>query len=186
MGHLTKQQQELVENNHNLIYGFAKSRKLNIEEYYDLLAIGLCISAKSYDESKGKFSTYAYRVMDNEFYKHLKHVNRQSNIPDKMIMSYDSVCINNYSNDSENGKKLDNLYYLKDERYTNDIVVGNMMSEVLINMLNGKEKTIAKYLFIGLKHAEIAEIMNCSRQNITTAVQKIRNKWQSYLKYSYN
>ena len=35
---LTKEQQELVEKNHNLIYGFANKNKLNIEEYYGILA----------------------------------------------------------------------------------------------------------------------------------------------------
>ena len=148
------------------------------------MAIGLCISAKSYDENKGQFSTYAYRVMDNELYKHLKHINRRSNIPDKMIMSYDSVCVNNYSNDSNNGEKFYYSPILKDECTTNDIAVSNMMFGVLISMLKGKERIIAEYLYIGMKHADIAEIMNCSRQNITTIVKKIRKKWQSYWKYS--
>ena len=42
---LTAEQQQLVIENHNLIYDFAKRKNLIIEEYYDILAIGLCNAA---------------------------------------------------------------------------------------------------------------------------------------------
>ena len=36
MNNLNKEQQKLVEDNHNLIYSFAKSRMVDTEEYYDV------------------------------------------------------------------------------------------------------------------------------------------------------
>ncbi len=64
---LSKDQQDLVSDNHNLIYSYANKMNLDINEYYDLLAIGLCKAAKMYDPNRGyAFSTYAYFVMRNE------------------------------------------------------------------------------------------------------------------------
>lgn len=56
----------IVEENHNLIYGFLHKYKLS-EDFYGDAAIGLCKAAQSYDESKGSsFATYAYKCMFNE------------------------------------------------------------------------------------------------------------------------
>lgn len=50
MNNLNKEQQKLVEDNHNLIYSFAKSRMVDTEEYYDVFAIGLYLSVKGYKQ----------------------------------------------------------------------------------------------------------------------------------------
>ena len=63
---LTLEQQEMVENNHNLIYDFCKRFNYSLDEYYDLCAIGLCKAVMHYNEVRGKFSTFAYRCMHNE------------------------------------------------------------------------------------------------------------------------
>ena len=42
---LTKEQKELVENNHKLIYYYIHKNGLSVDEYYDILAIGLCKAA---------------------------------------------------------------------------------------------------------------------------------------------
>lgn len=64
---LTPAQQQLVEDNHNLIYGFLRKYNLSQDEYYDLAAIGLCRAAKCFNKDKGsKFSCYAYLVMLTE------------------------------------------------------------------------------------------------------------------------
>lgn len=64
---LTKEQKELVEKNHKLIYYYIHKNGLSVDEYYDILAIGLCKAALHFDESKGiKFATYALFVMRNE------------------------------------------------------------------------------------------------------------------------
>lgn len=56
----------MVEENHNLIYGFLHKYKLS-EDFYGDAAIGLCKAAQSYDETKGSsFATYAYKCMFNE------------------------------------------------------------------------------------------------------------------------
>ena len=54
----------MIINNHNLIYSFANSHHLDIDEYYDVLAIALIKAVDKYDSSLGfKFSTFAYKTM---------------------------------------------------------------------------------------------------------------------------
>ena len=60
------EQKKLFEDNHNLIYSYAKKKHISSEKWYDVLAIGLCKAARSFDPDKGKFSTWAYRFFDNE------------------------------------------------------------------------------------------------------------------------
>ena len=63
---MTEKEQKLAEENHNLIYDFAKKRNLVVEDYYGLLAIGLCNAATAYSsENENTFSTYAYSCMQN-------------------------------------------------------------------------------------------------------------------------
>ena len=50
---LTKEQQKLVLNNHNLIYKCLKKYNLSAEEYYDIAAYALCKAALHFDPDKG-------------------------------------------------------------------------------------------------------------------------------------
>lgn len=65
---LTEKEQKLVEDNHDLIYMMADCLELDIDEYYGLLAIGLCHAAQKYKKRKRayEFSEYAKIVMIRE------------------------------------------------------------------------------------------------------------------------
>lgn len=47
---MTEYQKQLVTDNHNLIYRFLQKEKLNMEDWYDLVAIGMCKAAKTFNE----------------------------------------------------------------------------------------------------------------------------------------
>lgn len=70
---MTPKQQKLVEENHNLIYSFARTYSLDLEMWYDILALALCRAAINFDANKAKFSTYFYTsamsAMRHEFRK---------------------------------------------------------------------------------------------------------------------
>ena len=55
-------QRKLVEDNHNLIYGFLRDKHLPGTDYYDLMAIAMCRAAVAYNGT-AKFSTFAYKCM---------------------------------------------------------------------------------------------------------------------------
>ena len=168
---LTKEQKDLVELNHNLIYGFAKEKNLPIDEYYDILAIGLCKAARIYDKNKGSFSTLAYNCMRNELYIVYRHdYQRESAIPHELIYSYDLA-----NEDLDNEKSI--IEILTDNYSTTEVVINNIMLETFIDTLSEKEKKIFQLLRNEKTQEEISKEMNCARTNITYFVQRIRKKW---------
>ena len=142
MESLTNRQQELVEKNHNLIYSFAKNKNLNIDSCYDILAIGLCQAAKIFDESKGKFSTIAYQCMQNEIMGDWRYNHRNRNIPDNMILSYDTSRAS--ENFIENGSYVD---VFVDNRNIDDDLNAKMLKDAFLNLLNEKDNKYLSLLF---------------------------------------
>ena len=67
---MTEEQKKLAEDNHNLIYFYARKYHMSKQDFEDrdgILAIGLCKAARDYDESRGRaFSTVAMGYMLNE------------------------------------------------------------------------------------------------------------------------
>ena len=98
MEHLTSTQQKMVEENHNLIYGMAHKYKINLDEYYDVLAIGLCKAAMTFDETKGQFSTFAYVTMLNEYNAVLRHNKTYMVIPEQNLVSMNTQMISDDGN----------------------------------------------------------------------------------------
>lgn len=62
---LTKEQQDCVADNHNLIYWYINLKHLDTNEWYDLLAIELCYSVVKYNSEKGSLSNYFKMRADN-------------------------------------------------------------------------------------------------------------------------
>ena len=176
---LTKKQQDLIEQNHNLIYGFANRMKLSIEDYYDILAIGMCKAASIFDETKGEFSTVAFRCMKIELLHYWNSQKKKSAIPSNMIVSYDiNICkVMGDSYEKEN-KFLD---IFSDKNSTHEIVISNIMLREFFDMLTQEEKHIAKLLLEGVTQSEIADRTNHSRQYIYNYVKKIRRRLNTYL-----
>lgn len=65
---LTKEEREIVEDNHDLIYMVADCMELDIDDYYGLLAIALCHAAQKYKKRKRAydFTDYAKIIMMRE------------------------------------------------------------------------------------------------------------------------
>lgn len=70
---LTTEQQQLVTDNHNLIYHLMNKFNLSdndVEDWYGICAIGLCNAALLFDSTKNfKFSTYACVCIEHEILK---------------------------------------------------------------------------------------------------------------------
>ena len=169
--YLTEEQKELVSKNHNLIYGFANKMNISADEYYDLLSIALCNAAKKFDKDKGKFSTYAYRCMQNEMNEHWRSLQKKSVIPYNSIYYYDILI----DCDEEKIPKDFVDYYSH-----KDIISGIMLNE-FIDGLTEREKYIVDCLENGMTHKEISATMNCTRQNVSNIVKKIGNKLIDFL-----
>lgn len=171
---LTEEQRELAEKNHDLIYGYAHKKNISIDELYGVLAIGLCKAAKIYDESKGRFSTLAYKCMENELNTYWKSLNKKSVVPNDLTISYDFFkeyeeynCIENYSNYCDY-----------------NIIINDVILNEFVNTLTNKEKDIFNCLLNEFTHQEIACKFNCSKQNIGYCVKRIRKKARAFFNNS--
>lgn len=164
---LDKSQQILVEQNHNLIYGFAQKRNLDIDEYYGLLAISLCKAAEVYQESKGKFSTFAYMVMENDLNKHWRTMQNQKSIPQEMIVSYDAE---NESSDTP---------YLESIVVDNNDMDFQMQYNDMLAQMNSTEKIICQMLMDGAKQSDILKRLNITKRQYEYIKQKLRNKYHN-------
>ena len=163
---LTEEQKKLVEENHSLIYWFAKKYHVPIEEYYDVLAQGLCMAAYHYDPSKCSFSTYAYLCMNTEMHVEYRKTLRKSEIPQGNIFHY------------ENAWQLSDLIPTNEK--TENKVIDKISYENLISLLNDilndKDKEVLTHILNGLTMREIAKIEGTSHQAIHNRMKKIREK----------
>lgn len=79
---MTKQQQQLVEDNMDLVY-FVLHHKLprfvHNEDLIQAGMLGLCQAAKTYDENRGKFSTYAFKTIHRHICNELTYQNKHQN-----------------------------------------------------------------------------------------------------------
>lgn len=148
---LTEIQKQIVSDNHNLIYWYAHLSRLDLEEWYDLLAIELCHSVQRHDELRGTLSTYYKTRCDwlvlNEFRKHNRkkrfHINVEY-IPEihssTTGIQDDEIHVTDILNDPEYGK-------------------------------------IIRLKFDGYTQQEIAEQLGVSQSYISNTLKKIRRKY---------
>lgn len=173
---LSEQQRKKVEENHNLIYGYAKTYNVSVEEHYDLLAIGLCKAIINYDNSKGEISGFAYKCMNNEMIDYFRSFNGKSRVPTECIISYDAPTGN-----EEEGSNATVLDTITDSHYTDEEVIHSQTYIDMLSLLNEKETKIAMYMEQGMTEKEIAFIMNCSQQNVNRMRNNIKKKLSSFI-----
>ena len=128
---MTEVQKKLVEDNHNLIYGAIHTYNWDIDDTYDLCAIGLCKAAMTWDKDYGTaFTSYAYSCMRQEVLNYYQHnirkqkgfitINLDSPIPNTESLTIadtvsnglsleDEILFLNFDNCTNNEKKAFNL-----------------------------------------------------------------------------
>ncbi len=75
---LSKEQNELIENNINLVYKFAAYYNITDEDDIADLLCRFCeiVELDAYDEDKGKFSTFVWASLNN--FRHYRHVGEKA------------------------------------------------------------------------------------------------------------
>lgn len=143
-----------------------------MDEFYDVLAIGLCKAATIFDEAKGNFSTIAYTVMYNEYKLQLRQLTAARAIPQDKIISAD---VKIQSEDGErNPARLIDL--IPDETaLTEQNVMCDITYQLLMDKLKEDEKEIVSMLLDGVSQVKIAKQMKVSRQYINIKIKRIRD-----------
>ena len=156
---LTKDEQAIVEKNHNLIYGVANKFNLNIEEWYGLLAIELCKTVEKHNPAKSKLSTYYYiRV------KGL--ISKEQSKRKAAKRDFESIKLNeNYCGDGNNLSDLE------------------METELKI-WLESQNNEILNLKYQGYNQNEIADILGISQSNVSRMLRKLRLDFEEYIRAS--
>lgn len=171
---LTKEQRELVEDNHNLIYGFAHENKLNIEEYYDILAISLCKAAAYYNKNKGAFSTLVYKIMKNDIKLYMQQCERQKRIPNDLLCSYYDTThyaadhgMESTILDTLSSKEPDFSFYIQYDEF--------------LSGLKYPDRNIVELLMDNERKGEIMNTLGITRSQYNMAIKRIRKKAERFI-----
>lgn len=147
---LTREQQEIVELNHSLIYWYINFKQLDLSEWYDLLAIELCLTVMMYDETKGTLSTYYKRRCDNKLNKEYAKRKLKKN--------------------TNNG-----IYPLEEFKHHSSDAKDYDMIE-LQELFEGEEGEIIRLKSLGYTQTEIAEHMGVNQSYISRIIRKKYNE----------
>lgn len=160
---LTNDERELVEKNHNLIYWYANSHNLDLNDYYDILAIALCKAAIGYDSSKGAFSTYATRCLENARLMEIRNNNCKSR--QALVISFDTVI----------SEKDGNTLTVEDTLTTGLDVLDECM---LLDFedLSSIQRQILYLAYIGKNQSEIADIVDRSQSVVSRHMVAAKKK----------
>lgn len=163
---MTEVQKKLVEENHNLIYDIIYKYHWELEETYDLCAIGLCCAAMTYDDTKGvKFSSYAYTCMRNEVMNQFRKSQAQKR--NVLLQSLDANIV-------------DTEVCTLHDIVSNGLSAENELVLLNINDLNKKELKAVKLASAGYNTTEIGRIMNISQSYASRLLTKAQNKLLTY------
>lgn len=148
---LTEEQRNMVEDNHNLIYGYIRDRCLDIEEWYDLLAIELCKTVMKFDKDKGAtLGTYFYLRCDNLLRKEYAKSKTQKNTNAGVYT-------------------IEDRYDLQDEVDIEETVE-------LKSWFEGENGNILRMKCDGYTQSEIAETLGVTQSYISKILRKEREK----------
>lgn len=164
---LTKEQKALVEENIGLIPFTMEKNGIvsDYDEWYGVLAEGLCLAALNYDSTLSKFSTFAIHCMENK----IRHERRKT-----FSLKRRGITIS-----------LDEPIHLEDshKELTLQDIIGTSLSvdEQFISFrleeyLTDKELSIIDLLMRGFGQEYIAGKLNMSQGNVSRVIKKIRNK----------
>lgn len=170
---MTKEQQKLVEENHNLIYSFLSKHHLSIEEHYDLAAIGLCKAGKTYNEGMSNFSTYAYKCMFNAVMCEIRKYKYQKTIPDSMVVYYQAETQN------DAGDITAFLDFIPSNDNVEDSILSEVMFDEYAKTLKDRDKKIFSLLREGYTQKEIGKIVGCSQTQVSRVGKRLREYLQS-------
>lgn len=151
---------KFIMENHNLIYSFAKRNHLDLEEYYDLLAIALIKAVDNYKEETGvKFSTYAYIIMRNHVSTNITKRKRDS-------LGYAS--------------SLDNLV-CEDTNFIDIIPNEEETKEIVLipKHLTNKEKEVLNYYLQGHTQREISKFMGIHLVRVREIYTSLKYKFKA-------
>lgn len=166
---LDKKRRQLAEENVGIAYKkaheWADKLRWDFDECLSMAYYGLCIAVKSYDPSKCKITTYAYKVIDNEFLMELKKNRAKKRTAE--VVSMDALV-------TDSGESYANFYFGEEDTYhfeNKDLI------DSVVGALNEKEKTLVDLCFVQNKsQPEIAIELGQSQSYISRRLKTLEDR----------
>ena len=146
---------------------------LDVEEWYDLAAIGLCKAANTYNNNKSGFSTYAYKCMFTTVMMEKRKENAMRTIPQNQIFYYESQ-VGEESKDKDTSTFLN---YIPSKQDIENETISALSLENIKNELAGNKRKVFLLLKEGYAQCEISEIIGISKQRVSKIKQEIAEKY---------
>jgi RNA polymerase sigma factor (sigma-70 family) len=151
---LTEEQANKVSENHNLIYWIINLKNLDIDEWYDLLALELCYTIMKHDADRGSLSNYykmrAEGMISKEYRKQQSQKRAHTDI-----------------------QYIENLHSIPDPtRFEQELEVNEW--------IDIKDSTILRMKHDGYSQVEIAETMGVSQSYISKLLKKLRTDYDEF------
>ena len=133
------------------------------DDFQQIARLGLWKACLRYDETKGKFSTYAVPAIENEIKMELRKMSRKpiETSLDALIMDTSGLTISEICMGEQNVEFVDTIWVDKE--------------------LTDRQKRILSLLYDGMVQADIAREIGISQTMISREVSKIRNIAQKYI-----
>lgn len=175
---LTKEQQDLIEDNHNLIFGYCESKGIDVSECYDILAFAICKAAYYYVSSVANFSTFAYKCFDNAIRDERRKQYTKIGKIEKEMLSLDYEI-------SEDGDAICCLSDLITDNFNlEDSVCNKIFLSDIMKCLKENETFVLHELFLEKRTLkDIGNELGLSRQRVAQikdyAIDKIKRKFKN-------
>lgn len=146
---------------------------LDLEEWYDLAAIGLCKAANTYNNNKSGFSTYAYKCMYTTVMMEKRKENAMRTIPQNQIVYYE----NQIKEESKCNDISTFLNYIPNKQDIENEIISALSLENIKNELVGNKRKVFLLLKEGYTQCEISKIVGVSKQRVSKIKQEIAEKY---------
>lgn len=169
---MTQDQVRLVEENHNLIYGYLRKRGLPVDDWYDILAIALCEAAMAYDSHKSNFSTLAYLKFGSAVWAEWRRHEADKRKADRETVS---LSIHMMDDDDDIERQL---ICIEDGYQKTEI---RMFLDVLIPKLSQRDKDILRMRINGNNYRDIGKTLGISWQAAQRRMKKVQETARNML-----
>lgn len=171
---LTPEQRKLAEKHHNLIFYFMKRKRLDQEEFYDILAIALCKAVRSYDPSEYAFATYCYRCFENALRMHIRDNKRRV-----QSAPFSAFEIHDDSGDIDN--VIEETVSCEKAIQTFDELETYMAMEGFVSRIPEKLRQVLDLHIKEYTQQQIAEILGISQPQVSRRLARIRALYKKYI-----
>lgn len=141
---------KIVEQNHDLIYWYLNLKGLAYEDYYDLLAIELCMAVDKHDPEKGSLANYFKVRCDNAVRKEWRRESTAKKTSNGVI-------------------PLDEEHMICDHQD----MFGKVEHEELLNDPTGVARLRSK----GFSQQEVADILGISQSRVSAILGRLREEY---------